>query len=97
MIKSDYVSDLLGVSRPPLYNLYILNTGNAPKKVVREIMTNVFYKKKYRMPLSLSFKRRIFCGIYTREVLESKLDEVESRIERKRVTLMVEVDAIKGN
>lgn len=67
------------VARPPLYSVLLLNDDYTPMDFVVEVLVRFFamnIEKATQIMLHVHTRGRGVCGIYTREVAESKVAQV---------------------
>lgn len=67
------------VSRPPLYSVLLLNDDYTPMDFVVDVLTRFFAldaEKATQIMLHVHTRGRGVCGVYTREVAESKVAQV---------------------
>lgn len=76
------VADAIKLTYPPKYKVYLLNDNYTSMDFVVEILTNVFYKSAEdaeNIMLEIHKKERGLCGVYTHEIAETKVIQVERR------------------
>jgi len=67
------------VARPPLYSVLLLNDDYTPMDFVVEVLVRFFamnLEKATQVMLHVHTRGRGVCGVYTREVAESKVAQV---------------------
>jgi ATP-dependent Clp protease adaptor protein ClpS len=67
------------VARPPLYSVFLLNDDYTPMDFVVEVLVRFFamnLEKATQVMLHVHTRGRGVCGVYTREVAESKVSQV---------------------
>ena len=67
------------VARPPLYSVLLLNDDYTPMEFVVEVLVRFFgmnIEKATQIMLHVHTRGRGVCGVYTREVAESKVAQV---------------------
>lgn len=67
------------VARPPLYSVMLLNDDYTPMDFVVEVLVRFFalnLEKATQVMLHVHTRGRGVCGVYTREVAESKVAQV---------------------
>lgn len=67
------------VARPPLYSVMLLNDDYTPMDFVVEVLVRLFamdIEKATQVMLHVHTRGRGVCGLYTREVAESKVAQV---------------------
>jgi len=68
-------------SKKPLYNVVLLNDDYTPMDFVVEIIQNFFYKdfeSATQLMLRIHRQGRAICGIYNRQIAETKVTMVNS-------------------
>jgi len=75
------------VARPPLYSVLLLNDDYTPMDFVVDVLTRFFgmgIDKATQVMLHVHTRGRGVCGVFTREVAESKVAQVNeySRLNR---------------
>lgn len=66
-------------ARPPLYSVFLLNDDYTPMDFVVEVLVRFFamdLEKATQVMLHVHTRGRGVCGVYTREVAESKVSQV---------------------
>lgn len=66
-------------ARPPLYSVFLLNDDYTPMDFVVEVLLRFFamnLEKATQVMLHVHTRGRGVCGVYTREVAESKVSQV---------------------
>jgi ATP-dependent Clp protease adaptor protein ClpS len=67
--------------KPPLYKVFLLNDDYTSMEFVVEILKNVFHKRlpeATRIMLHVHNRGKGLCGVYTREIAETKVETVRS-------------------
>lgn len=67
------------VQRPPFYKVMLLNDDYTPMDFVVHLLEEVFRKSRdeaVNIMLTVHSKGAAVCGVYTREVAETKVDQV---------------------
>jgi len=73
------------LKRPPLYRVLLLNDDYTTMEFVVLVLTTVFHhseEKATEIMLHVHQKGAGICGIYTREVAESKVEQVKQLAEQ---------------
>ena len=68
-------------SKKPLYNVVLLNDNFTPMDFVIEIIQHFFYKdfeQATQLMLKIHRKGRAVCGVYNRQIAETKVTMVNS-------------------
>lgn len=67
------------LKRPPLYRVLLLNDDYTTMEFVIEVLTQIFHhseEKATQIMLHVHQKGAGICGLYTREVAETKVEQV---------------------
>ncbi|UXI70017.1 ATP-dependent Clp protease adapter ClpS [Tahibacter amnicola] len=67
------------VARPPMYQVMLLNDDYTPMDFVVQILQSFFgfaYERAHEVMLHVHLRGRGVCGLYTREVAETKVTQV---------------------
>ncbi len=67
------------VARPPMYQVLLLNDDYTPMDFVVHILQSFFgltYENAHEVMLSVHLRGRGVCGLYTREIAETKVTQV---------------------
>ena len=75
----EQVGDEVGTELPPLYRVVLLNDDFTPMDFVVQILVTVFQKggaEATRIMLAVHHQGKGVCGIYSRDVAESKVAQV---------------------
>lgn len=65
-------------ARPPFYKVVLLNDDFTPMEFVVKVLENIFHKdanEAVRIMLEVHNKGAGLCGVYTRDVAETKIDQ----------------------
>lgn len=85
--QDDYDDDLAvqesrpKLKRPPLYNVILLNDDYTPMEFVVHILEKFFSMNRElatRIMLQVHYQGKGLCGTYTREIAETKVDQVNT-------------------
>jgi ATP-dependent Clp protease adaptor protein ClpS len=66
------------VERPPMYKVILLNDDYTPMEFVVKVLENIFHKEgneAVRVMMEVHNKGAGICGIFTRDVAETKTDQ----------------------
>ena len=67
------------LARPPMYQVLLLNDDYTPMDFVVHVLQSFFgfaYEKAHEVMLHVHLRGRGVCGLYTREVAETKVTQV---------------------
>ncbi len=73
------MADKPGLKRPPMYQVLLLNDDFTPMDFVVDILRQYFHKsasEATRIMLAVHHEGKGLCGIYPREIAESKVVQV---------------------
>ena len=69
------------LKRPPLYKVILINDDYTPMEFVVHVLENFFgldREKSTRIMLEVHTRGRGICGIYTHEIAETKVEQVNN-------------------
>lgn len=84
--------------RPSLYKVIMLNDDYTPMEFVVEILERFFAmsrEKATNTMLAVHYQGRAVCGVYTRDVAETKAAQVNHYARENEHPLMCEVEAVE--
>ena len=84
------------LKRPPLYKVVMLNDDYTPMEFVVEILERFFYmsrEKATHVMLTVHTKGKAVCGIYSRDVAETKAAQVNQYARQNEHPLLCEIEA----
>lgn len=84
------------LKRPPLYKVVMLNDDYTPMEFVVEILERFFYmnrEKATHIMLTVHTKGRAVCGVYSRDVAETKAAQVNQYARQNEHPLLCEIEA----
>ena len=86
------------IKKPPMYKVLILNDDYTPMDFVVHILQaffNLTHDKAQNIMLNVHTKGKGVCGVYTRDVAETKVDQVNdySRQNQHPLLCTMEVDS----
>ena len=94
--KFDFLSEQdFEIEEPPMCRVVLLNDDYTPMDFVVGVLVSVFNKgeaEATRIMLDVHRKGRGVCGVYTREVAETKVKTVELIAEAERHPLQCEME-----
>ncbi len=67
------------LKKPPLYQVILLNDDYTPMEFVVEVLESIFSKDREqatRIMLHVHTKGKGICGVFTRDIAESKVNQV---------------------
>lgn len=83
------------LKRPPLYRVIMLNDDYTPMEFVVEVLEMYFgmdREKATQVMLTVHTKGRAVCGIYSRDVAETKAAQVNEYARESQHPLLCEID-----
>ncbi len=83
------------LKKPPLYKVIILNDDYTPMEFVVQILETFFSKNREqatRIMLKVHTNGKGVCGIYTREIAESKVSQVNQFSRESRHPLLCDLE-----
>ncbi|MEY4589658.1 MAG: ATP-dependent Clp protease adapter ClpS [Pseudomonadota bacterium] len=87
------------LKRPPLYKVIMLNDDYTPMEFVVEVL-EVFFgmdrEKATSVMLAVHTQGRAVCGIYSRDVAETKAAQVNQCARDHEHPLLCEIEAVEG-
>jgi ATP-dependent Clp protease adaptor protein ClpS len=85
------------LKRPPMYKVMLLNDDYTPMDFVVEIL-EVFFsmsrEKATQVMLTVHVQGKAVCGIYTREIAETKAAQVNQYSRENQHPLLCEIEAV---
>ncbi len=84
------------LKRPPLYKVVMLNDDYTPMEFVVEILERFFYmnrEKATHVMLTVHTKGKAVCGVYSRDVAETKAAQVNQYARQNEHPLLCEIEA----
>jgi len=88
------------LKKPPLYKVFLLNDDYTPMEFVVEVLQLFFSLDKefaVRVMLKVHTEGRGICGVYTREVAETKAGMVNGYAREKEHPLLCEIEPSEDN
>ena len=73
------------LEKPPMYRVYMLNDDFTPMDFVVDILIRFFHKSEAEattLMLQIHHHGKALCGIYPRDIAESKVDKVEDHSQK---------------
>lgn len=86
------------LKRPSLYKVIMLNDDYTPMEFVVEILESFFAmsrEKATNIMLAVHYEGRAVCGVYTRDVAETKAAQVNRYARENEHPLLCEVEAVE--
>jgi ATP-dependent Clp protease adaptor protein ClpS len=87
------------LKRPPLYKVVMLNDDYTPMEFVVEVL-EIFFgmdrEKATSIMLAVHTQGRAVCGIYSRDVAETKAAQVNQCARDHEHPLLCEIEAVEG-
>lgn len=84
--------------RPPLYKVVLLNDDYTPMDFVVEILEKFFAmprEKATSIMLTVHIHGKAVCGVYTRDVAETKAAQVNQYAKEHQHPLLCEIEAVE--
>lgn len=88
------------LKKPSLYKVIMLNDDYTPMEFVVKILENFFSmnrEKATKTMLQVHTLGKAVCGIYTRDIAESKVNQVNQYAQENEHPLLCEIEAIEDN
>ena len=88
------------LKRPPLYRVLLLNDDYTTMEFVIQVLTTIFHhseEKAAQIMMHVHQKGAGICGIYTREVAESKVEQVRQLAEQSEHPLQCTMEPDSGD
>jgi ATP-dependent Clp protease adaptor protein ClpS len=87
------------LKKPPLYKVVLLNDDYTPMEFVVEVL-EVFFRMNYeqatQVMLTVHTHGKGVCGIYTRDIAETKMTQVNQYSREKQHPLLCEIESSDG-
>lgn len=87
------------LQRPQMYKVVLLNDDYTPMEFVVEILETFFYmnrEKATQVMLAVHTQGKGVCGIYTRDIAETKAAQVNQYAKESQHPLMAEIEATEN-
>jgi ATP-dependent Clp protease adaptor protein ClpS len=84
------------LKEPPLYYVVMINDDYTPMEFVVEVLQMFFAKSREqatRIMLTVHTQGRAICGVYTRDIAESKAMQVNRHARENQHPLLCEIEA----
>jgi ATP-dependent Clp protease adaptor protein ClpS len=88
------------LKRPPLYKVILINDDYTPMEFVIEVLELFFCfdrEKATRIMLAVHTQGKATCGIYSRDVAETKAAQVNQYARDNEHPLLCEIEAVEGD
>ena len=85
------------LKEPPLYQVVMINDDYTPMEFVVEVLQMFFAKSREqatRIMLTVHTQGRAVCGVYTRDIAESKAMQVNRHARDNQHPLLCEIEAV---
>ncbi|MEM7708239.1 MAG: ATP-dependent Clp protease adapter ClpS [Pseudomonadota bacterium] len=85
------------VRKPPLFKVFLLNDDYTPMEFVVEVLERFFSMSKEKatqIMLQVHYRGKGVCGVYTREIAESKVDLVNDHARSNQHPLMCSMEEV---
>ena len=86
-------------AKPPLYKVMLLNDDYTPMEFVVHVLENFFRMNREQathVMLTVHTKGKGVCGIYTRDIAETKAAQVNQYARENEHPLLCEIEASEG-
>ncbi len=83
--------------KPPLFKVFLLNDDYTPMEFVVEILERFFSMNKEKatqVMLQVHYRGKGVCGVFTREIAESKVDLVNDHARSNQHPLMCSMEEV---
>ncbi|MEE4660961.1 MAG: ATP-dependent Clp protease adapter ClpS [Halieaceae bacterium] len=87
------------LKKPPLYKVILLNDDYTPMEFVVEVLETFFRMNREQatqVMLTVHTRGKGVCGIYTRDIAETKMNQVNQYAREHQHPLLCEVEASDG-
>lgn len=87
------------VKRPPMYTVFLINDDYTPMDFVVEVLQKHFsmpYNQAVQKMLDVHNKGRAVCGVYTRDIAETKVAIVNDFARQHQHPLLCKMEATEG-
>lgn len=108
--QGDYADDEQGdvaiapsvpkLKRPPLYQVVMLNDDYTPQDFVVELLEYFFsmtYEQANQVMQTVHYQGQAVCGIYTRDVAETKAEQVNRHARSHEHPLLCVIEAVEDD
>jgi len=88
------------LKRPPLYKVVLLNDDYTPMEFVIEVLESFFSKSREeatQVMLMVHTKGKGVCGVYSRDIAETKAAQVNQYSRQNEHPLLCEIEATEGD
>ena len=87
------------LKKPPLFKVVLINDDYTPMEFVVHVLENFFRMNREQathVMLTVHTKGKGVCGIYTRDIAETKMNQVNQYSRENQHPLLCEVEASDG-
>ena len=87
------------LKKPPLYKVVLLNDDYTPMEFVIEILEDFFYmdrQKATQVMLTVHTQGKGVCGVFTRDIAETKAEQVNQYSRESGHPLLAEIEENEG-
>jgi ATP-dependent Clp protease adaptor protein ClpS len=88
------------LKKPSLYKVIILNDDYTPMEFVVEVLETFFSmnrEKATNIMLQVHTLGKAVCGIYTRDIAETKVNQVNQHAQENEHPLLCEIESVENN
>ncbi|MEM9532679.1 MAG: ATP-dependent Clp protease adapter ClpS [Pseudomonadota bacterium] len=85
------------VQRPPLFKVFLLNDDYTPMEFVVDVLVRFFSMSKEKatqIMLQVHYRGKGVCGVYTREIAESKVNLVNDHARSNQHPLLCAMEEV---
>ncbi len=85
------------VKRPPLYKVYLINDDYTPMEFVVDVLMYFFSMNKEKatqVMLQVHYRGKGVCGVFTREIAETKVNLVNDHARENQHPLMCSMEEV---
>lgn len=83
--------------RPPLFKVFLMNDDYTPMEFVVEVLMQFFsmtQEKATQVMLQVHYRGKGVCGVFTREIAETKVNQVNDHARENQHPLMCSMEEI---
>ncbi len=87
------------LKKPPLYKVVLMNDDYTPMEFVVEVLEDFFYMSRQQatqVMLTVHTKGKGVCGVFTRDIAETKANQVNQYARESGHPLLAEIEESEG-